>query len=226
MEGAIAIFLFLAASLPSCDGQSSCNYNKITNCTNKLTVDVFSNLNDNTMVCRSYYQYQQCVYSEPGCDASTIIADLKSQMLRSNVNFQERCEGGATTRTPPMIPTTPWPMGSTPRGTWRPTSWAPPMATRYNMECDVNAIRMCSNNLQREYAAGKRCDAARDFVACLNRLVSCMQNPAFTQARMELEGLGLREMCGDVMPPVTAAAASLVSVMTSLPFALMVYLWI
>ncbi|XP_067674103.1 uncharacterized protein [Haliotis asinina] len=226
MKGAIAIALILAVSVPSCYGQQTCDYNRITACTNTLTQKVFPVLSNNTLVCRVYNEYIQCVYGEPGCDAAAIVGDLKAQMIRSNVDFDARCGAGLTTKMAPM-----------------PTTWAPPRSdlttrrwggmttmvwtTRPPWGCNVYEIHMCSSNLQMEHGRGMGCDAAGNFMKCMNKLTACTGNAEFTRARNTFKSTGLEQQCPHVMHHHTSSAStSSLSVMVSLTFALMTLFWI
>ncbi|XP_046555357.1 uncharacterized protein LOC124264666 isoform X2 [Haliotis rubra] len=215
MKGAIAIVVFLAVSVPRCDGQQQCDYNSITACTNRLTQTVFPNLSNNTLVCRFYREYIQCVYGVAGCDGASIVADLTKQILGSNVDFNARCGAGLTTRMPPM-----------------PTTWAPPASgltwtTRPSWGCNVYEINMCSSNLQMEHGRGMGCDAAANFVKCLNKLTACTGNTEFTNARNNFKAMGYEQQCPHVFQDhASSASTSTLSVMASLTFALMALFWI
>ncbi|XP_071114172.1 uncharacterized protein [Haliotis cracherodii] len=67
-------------------------------------------------------------------------------------------------------------------------------------QCDVAAINSCTTSLADSIRGGTEstdstCRAADMFVMCLNKLTSCMDDPAFTQARQWMDSLQLKDSC-------------------------------
>ncbi|XP_067674742.1 uncharacterized protein [Haliotis asinina] len=84
--------------------------------------------------------------------------------------------------------------------------------------CNVGDINDCTTSLAVSIANGTAnvdvmCRAAGNFVMCLNRLTSCIDNPAFTQARQMMESMNLHELCAEVVqyPMVNSVGAPVIT---------------
>ncbi|XP_046359350.2 uncharacterized protein LOC124137195 [Haliotis rufescens] len=175
----IAICLcFISALGFNVNAQTECDVNRMMMCGQFL-----ANIGSSTALleqCRFYEEYKACVLGVVGCDGANTIAQSEAQLAQAGIDMKLLC--------PVVVAST--------RG--------PEDGTKFPSQCNIVDIYNCGHILAQEVqqARGddeKVCQAATKYVTCLNKLTSCINDPAFTQARQTLEEMNLKDICAQAI---------------------------